>query len=128
MLDFNHEFGRQLKLARIKKKVPQVYISYILDITRQEYRQVEAGKKDISLSQLIDVAKYLSVPVVISFDRKDERSKAAYIPELEALKSQLSDKTNRIAEMEALLELKNKEIAVLQAKLIKYYYQADAEK
>jgi transcriptional regulator with XRE-family HTH domain len=56
--------GNRIRIARQDKDLKQHTVSNKLNMSQPNYSNIESGNQDISVSQLIDIAAILDVPVL----------------------------------------------------------------
>lgn len=59
----NKLLGKRIKKARLEKRLTQEKFAEILDLSVSFISQVEAGKKKLSLTRLIEVSNILEKPI-----------------------------------------------------------------
>ena len=57
--------GRLLKKVRIEHCKSKAEIAFILEVSTQHYKSIEAGRKNLFLSQAIKLSKYYNVSLNI---------------------------------------------------------------
>lgn len=57
------KFGKNVKIARIKKDLTQEQLSEILDINQNYIACIECGKQNMSLGKILELANALQVDI-----------------------------------------------------------------
>ena len=66
-------FTKRLKELRKEKKITQVQMAAVLEMTSRNYQRYEAGVLEPSMDNLIKIADYFDVPLDYLLGRSDER-------------------------------------------------------
>lgn len=61
----NEELGKTIKAARKQKRLTQVELSLLTEISQAKLSKVEAGLQSITLEQFLRIAKILKIKISI---------------------------------------------------------------
>lgn len=65
------KFGKNVKIARIKKDLTQEQLSEILDVNQNYIACIECGRQNMSLGKILELANALNVDIETLLKFKD---------------------------------------------------------
>lgn len=76
------QIGRQIRAARLRRKMTQAQLAETADLSVPYISHVERGKKRVSLDALLRISQVLGVTVDQFLSGTQPQDKAAYLPEI----------------------------------------------
>ena len=58
---FQKKVGAKIKKIRISKQIKQIDLAYDLDLNKQALNNIEAGRKNITISTILKISQALNV-------------------------------------------------------------------
>ena len=67
------QFGKNVKIERIKKDLTQEQLSEIMGVSQNYVANIECGKANMSLGKILELANYIGVDInqLLAFNIKD---------------------------------------------------------
>ena len=90
------QIGRQIRRARLRRKMTQAQLAEAADLSVPYISHVERGKKRVSLDALLRISQALGVTVDQLLSGTQPQDKGAYLPEMVELFGDCSLRERRI--------------------------------